>query len=157
MELHITKHNGKPHVILYKRNDGSETWMQASDYFVRHDLSHYALEKTLGYQTAFMGMLNNGMGIRDFENREKREQLNVTKEAWYAENMANLFLIEIAEGNFDDFNQVSAAAFANMQLNIPPPQLAGPAIAATRKLLNDLLAAWKLLPPGTTMSLKFEL
>jgi hypothetical protein len=66
MILRVTKHQGKPHIILYKRDDGTETWMHADDYFVRHDLSHYAIEKMLNYKTAFMGMLNQGMNIRDF-------------------------------------------------------------------------------------------
>jgi len=33
------------------------------------------IEKTPGYITAFMGILNNGMDIKDFENREKRKLL----------------------------------------------------------------------------------
>ena len=157
MELRITKYMGKPHTIMYKRNDGSETRMQADDYFVRHDLSHYAIEKTMHYTAAFMGMLNNGMDIRDFENREKRKQLTVTNEAWYAENLANLFLIEIAQGKFEDFNQVSAAAFANMPFDFPPPQLPATEVDAIRSYLQDLLTEWNQLPAGETMLLNFEL
>src|SRR6478672_10525140 len=103
MLLRITKNKGKPHIILYRRDNGSETWMYADDYFVRHDLSHYCLEKLLGYGKAFMGMLNNGMDIKDFEDREKRKKLTVTSEAMYAENMANLFLMELTQGNFENF------------------------------------------------------
>ena len=84
MKLQITKNSYKKHTILYRRDDESETWMHADDFFVHHDLSHYALEKTLGYKTAFMGMLNNGMEIKDFEDREKRKQIAITKEAVYA-------------------------------------------------------------------------
>jgi len=157
MELKITKNTGKPHVILYKRNDGTETWMQAGDYFVRHDLSHYAIEKTLRYTTAFMGMLNKGMDIRDFEDRSKRKQLTVTKEAWYAENMANLFLIEIAQGYFDDFNQVAVSTFANMGLELPAPQLSVTEIAAVRQYLEELLQSWNRLPPDHAILLTFEL
>lgn len=157
MELQITKNTSKPHIILYKRNNGTETWMQADDFFVRHDLSHYAIEKTLGYSTAFMGMLNNGMDIRDFENRDKRKKLTVSKEAWWAENMANLFLIEIAQGRFEDFNEVSASAFANMDLGIEPAHLSADAIDATRNYLEELLSSWKNLSDGQTMFLTFEL
>ena len=157
MELQITKNTGKPHIILYKRNNGTETWIQADDFFVRHDLSHYAIEKTLQYSTAFMGMLNNGMDIRDFENREKRNKLTVTKEAWYAENMANLFLIEIAQGKFQDFNTISASAFANMALEKEPPNLAAESIDTIRNYLEELLNRWENLPVGQTMFLNFEL
>jgi hypothetical protein len=44
MQLRITKNTGKPHTILFERDDGSETWMPADDFFVLHDLSHYAIE-----------------------------------------------------------------------------------------------------------------
>ena len=157
MEMRITKNSGKPHVILYRRDDGTETWMQADDFFVRHDLSHYAIEKTAGYTSAFMGMLNNGMGIRDFENRDKRKQLTVTSEAWYAENMANLFLIEIAQGRFSNFNQTAAEAFSGMQLDIPAPVFKTSLIDAIRIYLEQLLHQWNSLPAGETMIVHFDL
>ncbi|MFT3935356.1 MAG: hypothetical protein QM726_17150 [Chitinophagaceae bacterium] len=156
MELRITKNANKPHTIVYKRDDGSETWMQTDEFFVRHDLSHYAIEKTMQYKTAFMGMLNNGMGIRDFEDREKRLKMQITDEAWYAENMANLFLIEIAQGRFDDFNKVSTDAFAKMERAIPPPVLSASQIEAIRKYLSMLLTEWNKLPVDETMLLTFE-
>src|ERR1041385_5764849 len=99
MMMQITKNIHKPHVVSYIRDDGSKTWMYADNFFVRHDLSHYAIEKILGYTTAFMGMLNNGMDIRDFENREKRKMITMTNEARNSEQIANLFLMEVAQGN----------------------------------------------------------
>ena len=51
MEMRITKNIDKPHIILYERNNGSHTWMYADEFFVMHDLSHYALENKLGYKT----------------------------------------------------------------------------------------------------------
>src|SRR5439155_2355081 len=67
MLLEITRNADKPHIISYTRDDGTKTWMYADDFFVRHDLSHYAIEKKLGYTSAFMGMLNNGMDIKEFQ------------------------------------------------------------------------------------------
>ncbi len=157
MQLQITKNASKPHVISYKRDDGSETWMHADDYFVRHDLSHYVIEKTLHYTDAFMGLLNKGMDIKDFENREKRLRLVVAKEAWYAENMANLFLIEIAQGNFDDFNEVSAESFKIMDLDFPPVILTVDELDSIRNYIRQLLKSWKELPAGQTMVLTFEM
>ena len=109
--MEITKNIGKPHVICYMRDDGSKTWMHADNFFVRHDLSHYAIEKILGYTTAFMGMLNNGMDIKDFENREKRKKITMTKEAMNSEQMANLFLMEVAQGDLADFNDTLKQTF----------------------------------------------
>ena len=157
MQLRITKNTGKAHIILYQRNDGSETWMSADDFFVLHDLSHYAIEKTLGYTTAFMGMLNNGMDIKDFENREKRKQIVLTKDACYAENMANLFLIETTQGNFDDFNQVLKSSFVAMSATFPVPVLSSGEIQSVRNYLRSLIHSWRNLPVTETLSLTFEL
>jgi len=157
MLLQITKHSDKPHIISYRRDDGTTTWMKADDFFVQHDLSHFAIEKTLGYSTAFMGMLNNGMDIKDFENREKRLRLTITAEACYAENMANLFLMEAARDKFDDFNAVLASAFTNMQQPIETPVLTETELNAVRQYLKTLLAQWRQLTPGQTMTLSFEI
>lgn len=139
MELRITRNTGKSHSMVYKRTDGSETWQAADDFFVRHDLSHFAIEKTLGYTSAFMGMINRGMGIRDFEDREKRKKMTISAEAWYAENMANLFLMEIVQGELEDFNSVSQEAYKKMELPFPPPILQVAEINSIRLYLKKLL------------------
>lgn len=157
MEMWITKNTDKPHIILYKRNDGSKTWMNADGFFVLHDLSHYALEKTLGYSSAFMGMLNGGISIQDFEDREKRKTIIVSKEAAYAENMANLFLVENTQGNFEDFNQISQQAFNTSWKNFPLPHLSEGEINEVRASLKQLIKQWKELPAGETMILTFEI
>jgi hypothetical protein len=155
MLLQVTKNNGKPHIIRYKRDDGTDTWMKTDDFFVRHDLSHYAIEKTLGYKTAFMGMLNNGMDIRDFDNREKRLQITVTQEACNAENMANLFLIEIIAGNTRNFNEMLASGFSSMQQSFSAPVLSDNEINSIKKYVKELLQQWSELPVGETMTLEF--
>jgi len=157
MQLHITKNTGKPHLLVYQRDDGSNTWMKTDDFFVRHDLSHYALEKTLGYRSAFMGMLNNGMDVADFEDRAKRSQIPITAEAAWSENMANLFLMEIAQGELDNFNQVLADSFIDMGTATPPVRLSPEQLTAVRAFLRQLLTDWKELPDGQTMILDLDL
>ena len=156
MLIRMTKNTGKRHVIKYIRDNGTETWMHADDFFVRHDLSHYAIESVLQYRTAFNGMLNGGMDIKDFEDKEKRERLQVTDEAWYAENLANLFLAEIAQGPFEDFNTVQQQAFTNFNQQYIPVTLSHANIAAIRLLLRRLLQQWAELKEGQTMELIFS-
>jgi hypothetical protein len=157
MELQIKKNEGKQHIILYRRNDGSSTWMHADNYFVVHDLSHFVIEKMLGYKTAFMGMLNNGMGIHDFENREKRKQIAVIGEAIYAENMANIFLMETAQGNLEDLNKVLQDSFKPMNSKLAAPILSDNQISSIRNYLRQLIKQWEELPAGEMMNLIFEL
>lgn len=155
MELRITKHADKAHTLLYRRDDGTETWMKADEFFVRHDLSHYALEKTLGYHTAFMGMLNAGMDIKAFENRSERRSIALTDQAVQAENMANLFLMEQTQGQLDDFNGVLSGSFKDMGTSTSATPLTAGQLDSIRSLLAQLLADWKAMEPGQTITLEF--
>ena len=129
--------------------------MPSDEFFVRHDLSHYAIEKTLGYNTAFMGMLNEGMDVKDFEDRNKRAKMVLTAEAGWAENMANLFLMETTQGMVNDFNTVLAESFVRIGAADGPLNLTPVEVAAIRSLLRRLLADWVALPAGETMILEF--
>lgn len=157
MQIRITKHINKEHTLKYIRDNGTETWMRSDDFFVQHDLSHYALESILGYRTAFNGMLNSGMDIKDFEDRAKRAVINITAEAMYAETMANLFLVEIMQGEFDDFNSVQQEAFSSTNKSLQPTSLTVEQIKAVRKYLRELLQQWEDLPAEQTMELHFGL
>ena len=156
MELRITKHSDKPHLIAYYRDNGTITWMYADDFFVLHDLSHFAIEKILGYTTAFMGMINQGMEIKDFENPEIRNSLTITPEAVYAENMANLFLMERNQGILEDFNQVLKEAFNPMKKELESPVLTKNEINCIRNYFNEIVEAWKFLPNKETMVLVYR-
>jgi hypothetical protein len=155
MLMRITKNTGKPHVIKYIRDNGTETWMYSDDFFVRHDLSHFAIESVMEYSTAFNGMLNGGMDIKDFEDKEKRAKLTVTDEACYAENMSNLFLTEIMQGEFEDFNAVQQQSFIAMNAQCQAITLSDERIQTIRNYLRQLLDQWNEMPVGQTMELTF--
>jgi len=157
MLIQLTKNTGKPNIIRYIRDNGTHTWMYGDDFFIRHDLSHYALETILGYKTAFNGMLNNGMNISDFEDKEKRAAMNISAEAWYAENMANLFLMEIEQGVFDDFNAVQQASFRSFKNEYPVIILSDDKINGIRVYLRELLQRWNELSSGETLALSFTI
>jgi len=155
MILQITKNVGKKHVTKYIRDNGTETWMHSDNFFVVHDLCHFALEKTLGYTTAFCGMLNSGISIQDFEDRDTRNAMSISKEAAYAENMANLFLMETRQGNFDNIHAVIKDAHETVTKNYPAPVLSDAEVENIRTYLRELLQQWTSLPEGNTMQLEF--
>ncbi len=130
--------------------------MHADEFFVRHDLSHYAIEKALQYTSAFMGMLNKGMDINDFEDREKRKQMNVTREAIHAEQLAILFLMETEQENFDAFNEIYSQSFTNNETPSSLPSLHAIQLLEIRNSLLLLLKSWQELPADETMTLNFD-
>ena len=156
MLIRMTKNTGKPHIIKYIRDNGTETWMYSDDFFVHHDLSHYAIESVMQYKTAFNGMLNSGMNIKDFEDKEKRARLTVTDEAFYAENMSNLFLTEIMQGEFEDFNEVQQQAFVSFNYEYPTITLSKEKIGEIRNQLRQLLQQWNEMAAGETLELIFS-
>lgn len=154
MKLQFVKNEGKPHVIRYYRDNGTQTWMHADGYFIRHDLSHFAVEKTLNYTTAFYGLISNGMAPDDFLTRDKRNAIVLTKEAMHAESLANLFLMDIAQEGTEDFNQMQQETMATSFPNAEPVSLTGEQIACVRQALSDLLLQWNKLPAGQSLNLE---
>lgn len=155
MLIQFTKHTHKKHVIKYIRDNGTITWMHADDFFVQHDLSHFALEKTLGYTTAFCGMINAGMQLNDFENRAVRTSLIITEQAAHAENMANLFVTELTQGNFEDFNGALQAAYHHFNRAFKAPFLNAETIDAIRSYFCSLIYRWHQLESGDTLTVEF--
>ena len=143
------------HIIAYQREGMNEQWIEADAFLVLHDLSHYAVEKTLGYQQAFWGLVKSGAHHRDFEQRETRKKLLVSDEAWYAESLANLFLMERAQGIFDDFNKVLEETLQTTLPQIPPMSLSAGQLSAIRTFYNDLVDQWKGLEEDGILTLVF--
>ncbi len=46
----------------------------------------------------FWGLVPTGINPDVFENKETRDALQLSNEAWYTEHLANLLLIEITQG-----------------------------------------------------------
>jgi hypothetical protein len=156
MKLQFTKNKDKPHVITYYRDNGSNTWMKADEYFVLHDLSHFAIEKNLDYKTAFYGMINRGMELEDFADRVKRNSMTLTNEAWYAESMANIFLMEIMQGETGQFNSIQQQAFREMGRDIDVLDLDDATIARVREYLKALIQQWKKMDDGDALQLEID-
>ena len=51
------------------RENGSVTWQKQSErhavHFTHHDLTHLAIETTLGYEQGFFGLIASGWNIED--------------------------------------------------------------------------------------------
>lgn len=156
MKIWFTKNNSQLFSIRYERDNGSSTWMKADSFFIRHDLSHYAIEKTLGYKTAFFGMINRGMEPKDFDDSVKRKLIPITSDACYAENMANLLLMEIVQEPLVDFNGTLKQAFNPIGTAHEAPVLQETELSAIRKLLRQLWWEWDLLPVGQSILLTIE-
>ena len=74
------------------REDGTSTWATARPGRLEHDLVHYAVETTLGYDRAFYGAIARGRALQalsafDAQVGRKRRP---TRQAHHAEHLVSL-------------------------------------------------------------------
>ena len=154
MKIQIKKDSGR-NTITYKRKGLEDAWIVADDFLVMHDLSHYVIEKTMNYGNAFWGMIKSGIHPEEFLIKERREKIITSDQAWYAEHMANLILMELSQGIFEDFNSVLQQTLKTTNPNQPLIQISAEKIDIIRKLYRELIDKWKMLENGELMLLEF--
>ena len=159
MLITLTKKESKPHVLTCRRDDGTSTWFQASqanaDFFAAHDLSHYAIETVLEYRSAFYGMVASGRDLNDFGSQGGLPDTRTySKEALWAENMANLMLLCLRENkSYEEFRSILQLNYVSNPEDAPP--VSEEQYLAIQEKLRDLLARWKALPINESMTLEF--
>lgn len=153
MRVQITKKADGSGVLRCVRADGSVTWQKQTDrhaaYFALHDLTHFAVETTLGYQRGFFGLIAEGWDIEDTTGKSARGPL--PPEAGQAEMMVGVLFAEGAGGviwTVEEFNE-----FAAMQGARP---LTADEIARVKKKRSELFQQWSAVEPGATLELQFE-
>jgi len=155
MEISFTKKELNKHVITCKRNDGSVTWMQSDDFFVRHDLMHYAVETTLNFRNGFYGILDSGINISDFEIPEKRRTFNLSTEALHAESLVGLISTELSQGNFESLQDTIDEMYTINYPAVKAPAIDNASISQIKQKYHELILDWLKLPQNQKLVLQF--
>lgn len=155
MKIIIKKKSSTKHTISYIREGYQDYWIEADNFLVIHDLCHFAIETSLQYKNAFWGLVANDINPSIFENRETRNTLNLSNEAWYAEHLANLLLIEYTQGKFDDINKMLEQSLMQHNPSIPIIQFSIEEINTIRALLHQLIDDWQAVNESDYLSLDF--
>jgi hypothetical protein len=148
------------------RRDGTTTWQrqqgQLGWVFPPHDLTHYAVETTLGYRHAFYGLIADGWEIADFAKPWPRGP--IPPEAVEVERIVGCFDAErlnMAHWSAAEFNAHATQAVAAHRMvkpaapSLAPRLLTAAELTAVRACRADLLARWGALQPGETLELAF--
>jgi len=155
MEITFTKTGSGEDVFSCKRRDGTVTWTHVSNFFILHDLCHYAVENGLQLKKAFFGMLANGTDITDFELPKDQRTIELTPQALFAEHLVNLLVIDHTQGRMDNlleiFRETCDDASSEL-LNI----ISEEKLEDIRKSYAELMQQWKILPERETLKLIFE-
>lgn len=153
MRVQITKKGDGAGVLRCIRADGSITWQKQTDrhaaYFALHDLTHFAVETTLGYRRGFFGLIAEGWDIEDTTGKGARGPL--PPEAGEVEQLVGLFFAEMASGTIwtmDEFNEFAAMNGVR--------KLSFDEIVRVKKKRSELFQRWSAVEPGATLELPFE-
>ena len=141
MIIKFAKHANRPPTLNCTRDDGTVSWFTASaangDYFVSHDLLHYAVEATLGYTTAFYGLVADGRDLNDFGSRDgAKDARGYTAEALDAERLVGLIQVLSVDGQPPCYEALLEAWSTSAE-----PQSSRP-LPLTEAQLNDICTAW---------------
>jgi hypothetical protein len=161
LRVQLTKRADGGAVLRCVRADGSATWQRQDGprarFFPFHDLTHFAVETTLGFRHAFYGLIADGWEIADTGGKGKRGRLPA--ESVLAEHVVGLL----------DRERVGAAApLSAAEFNAQLEQLAASGrvegarpftdaeLTAVRRLADTLHGRWAALPAGSTLELVFD-
>lgn len=114
-------------------------------HFVLHDLTHYAVEISLGYRHGFFGLIAEGWDAEDTTGKGARGRLPM--EAIEVEQIVGLFDTERGSGTL--WTAAEFNAFA-------PRALTEAEIRSVRALRGSLFEEWFALEPGQKIELKFR-
>lgn len=141
------------------RADGSVTWQRQDgkigQVFPLHDLTHYAVETTLGFRSAFYGLLADGWNISDFGTPEMKPRL--TAEALLAETIVGCFDLERMTGTQSTLDEINARVAEYAAENgLEPRPLTDEDVTRVRTMRSELFARWRALEPGEALELPFS-
>jgi len=150
LKIQITKRTDGGGVLRCTRADGSVTWQKQNQrhaaHFSLHDLTHFAVESTLGFKRGFYGLIAEGWDIDDTTGKGARGR--IPEEAGVVECVVGLFDMERAGGviyTAEEFNEHSPRPFTDDDL------------ARVRKLRGELFSKWFAVEPGSALELEFRL
>jgi hypothetical protein len=175
MRIRFTRGRGKPDTLTCLRDDGTSTWCRLHPGFgAEHDLAHYAIETTLGYQQAFFGLIASGRTIESFEEKNERNRAAypLEPEAGWAEYLAGALqasrasdvpfdaatVLEHMKTHVESRMQKGASMFTATRSGGPfpyPEDLTDERLNAVRILWENLLDRWYAVPPDGHLELEF--
>jgi hypothetical protein len=158
LRIEIVKRTDGRTVLRCTRADGSVTWQRLGGaqvgFFPMHDLTHVAVEQSLGATQAFFGLVAIGWDIEETTGMGSHGPL--PEEARFVERLVGMLDVERGTGS-----RWTAEAFAT-QIAAADPRLAARAEAFTDMQLDairarraDLFQRWNDVKPGEALVLEY--
>lgn len=157
--IELVKQRDGAVVLRATRADGTRTWQKRAGthaaFFPLHDITHYAVETVLAVEDAFLGLLAAGWSIEETEGKSARGPLPLN--ARFVEAVVGTLDAErasTARWTAAEFNETLATHMARTEGGTPRV-LTDDELAQIRRRRAQLFEAWRVLPPGQTLTLPF--
>jgi len=148
MRVEIAKRADGAGVLRCTRDDGSVVWQKQARHGAHcalHDLTHFAVETSLGYSQGFFGLLAAGWDFDDVTGKGARGALPA--EATQVERIVGVF----------DSERASSALWTVEEFNaFAPRRLTAEEIHKVRACRADLFRRWSSVLPGQSLHLDFQ-
>jgi hypothetical protein len=161
MRVQFTKRNDGSVVLQFFRRDGSTVWRRYDKhaiFFSYHDLTHFAVETTLGFEHGFYGLIAGGWDFTDTEGKGPRGKPPL--ESVLVEHVVGLFSAERVGGNppltAAEFNKQLRDAAANNGVPVAR-EFTEAELTAARVRTRELHDRWASVTSGSTLELTFPL
>jgi hypothetical protein len=162
LRIQIKKNADGSAAIACTRADGSVTWQRneggKARFFVRHDLTHYAVETVLQHRRGFYGLVAEGWSFTDFGAPWPRGK--IPADADPAELIVGFFDAQAGSGerwSAGQFNEYARRYLEQHGAATPKvPLVTEEQLQRIRLELRALLQTWEALEPGRTMELEFH-
>jgi hypothetical protein len=161
LSIRVKKNADGTAALTCVRADGTTTWHSPKGaqghFFALHDLTHYAVETTLGVSRGFYGLVADGWDISDFGKPERRGQMPA--ETGWIELIVGFLDMERAMGEMYSAAEWSEKArlYYETHGGRPIRDLDDDELNLIRDRRRDLFAQWAAVPPGGTLELLFSL
>ena len=162
LDIRLKRHSDGSASLTLTRADGSVTWQRQKGslalVFPSHDLTHYAVEQTMGFRYGFFGLVADGWEIADFSTPWPRGP--IPAEAREVEMVVGLFDAMRRSRDSWDAQELNAqlqqvAADSKFSGSLMPRALTNDDIGHIRALRDSLLERWGATAPGDALALEF--
>jgi hypothetical protein len=141
------------------RADGTTTWQRQDGghaaFFPKHDLTHYAVETTLGLGQGFYGLVASGWDLADFGSPWPRGPL--PREANISELIVAAFDLERNTGGSASAREINDKVGEYWRENSLPefPRITDDDVVKVRQRRAELFAKWEAVKPGDSLEIPF--
>lgn len=158
--IRLKKHPDGTATLTCVRADGSATWHRQksghAQFFALHDLTHYAVETTLGHRRGFYGLVAEGWDLGDFGTPWPRGPLPADADP--AELIVGFLDAERASGtelSAQDLNEKAALYYSEHGLQ-GQCVVTESDLTRIRARMRELFNRWAAVPPDGVLELTFD-